>query len=131
MATATQLRTEFDEIALTLKGIEVRPGLKLLRMSDSTFNFYVDGPDRYVLHFHNPSVFGKEFAVLATGSNSFTLLTPPTVSTLCYVWSEAELTHTLVGWEQPRGPQPVSSMPTQAARPVGPMTPPIIIPPGR
>ena len=129
MATATQLGTGFDEIALTLKGIQVRPGLKLLRMSDSTFNFHVEGQDRFVLHFKNPNAFGKEFAVIATGSNSFTLLTP-TVSTLCYVWSEAELTPVLVGWEQPRGPQPVSSKPTQTARPVGPMVPPIIIPPG-
>jgi len=100
-------------------------------MSDSTFNFYVDGPDRYVLHFKNPSVFGKEFAILAAGSNSFTLLTPPTVSTPCYVWSEAELADILAGRERRLGPQPVSSMPARAMSLTEPMTKPIIIPPGR
>jgi hypothetical protein len=128
MATAPQLVSNFPEITLTLKGIQVCPRLKLLRMSDTTFNFYVDGPERFVLHFTDPSVFGKEFAVLTMGSNSFTtVLTPPTKSTPCYVWSEAQIARIVTGQEEPRGPQPV---PSPQAGVMEPLTRPIIIPPG-
>ena len=129
MATVMPLRTEFEEISLTLEGIQVRPGLKLLRMSDSTFNFYVDGPDRYVLHFKNANVFGKEFAILEPGSNSFTLLTPSTVSTPCYVWSEVQLAKILAGSEEELKQTPRAR--NRAMSFVEPMTRPIPIPPGR
>jgi len=125
------LRAEYEEIILKITGIQVRPGLKLLRMSDTTFDFYVDGTDRYVVHFKNPSVFGKEFAVLQAGSNSFTLLGPPTVSTLCYVWSQAELANIVAEAEQPSGPQPLSRMTARTPTSATPMTKPILIPPGR
>lgn len=129
MATAPQLVTEFVEITLTVKGIQVRPGLKLLRMPPSTFDFHVDGPERFVLHFTNPKVFGKKVAILEIGSNILTLLTPPTESTPCYVWSETELADILAAREQQPGPRPVERAVT-ATLPPEPMTKRIIIPPG-
>lgn len=102
---------------------KIRQGLELWRTSDLTIEFRVAGPERFVLHFKDPSVLGVEFAVLKTGVNPFTLRN--TKETCCYVWSEAELAPGLVKWE------PVSaSGATEAAGPVRPMVPPIIIPPG-
>ena len=131
MATAAKSVGNFPEITLTLEGIQVRPHLKLLRMSETTFNFYVDGPDRFVLYFTDPTVFGKEFAVLTMGSNSFTtvLSPPPSKGKPCYVWSESELAEILAPREQQPGPKAVMRAGT-GTPPPRPMLPPIIIPPG-
>lgn len=112
-------------IAMPIK-ITLRPGLTLWQPSGSKIEFDNDGPNRFVAHFANPHVLGMEFAVIGVGSNVFALRT--TEKTPCYIWSEAELALGLVNWESLGGVP--SSGPTEAAGPVRPMLPPIIIPPG-
>ncbi|MBZ5655734.1 MAG: hypothetical protein LAO56_10715 [Acidobacteriia bacterium] len=92
-----------------------------LNMAD----FHVKGDKRYVLHFREADVFGKEFAVIANGNNLFTVAEGK--QTECNWFDEAELRGIVASAEASHK----KSCATKKGDAVSPYTRPIIIPPAR
>jgi hypothetical protein len=86
-------------------------------------DFHVKGDKRYVVHFRNPNVFGKEFAAIGKGNNLFTVANGE--QTECCLFDDTQLRNIVAGAEDSHK----KSSALKQIETVSPCTRPIIIPP--
>jgi hypothetical protein len=106
---------------------KINDDLKIIEMSESlTYDIHGEGDKHYIVHFVNPTVFGREFAILSKGPNYFTRA--KNEETNSYFFDDAQLRKLVTPAEPAQTERIMALATTQAVTPT-PCTGPILIPP--